>query len=254
VTPLNTLLLFAVGVGASILGSLVGLGGGFVIVPVLRIALGIPPAEAAGTSLLLVFANTASSTIGFLRGKMLDVRFALPYAIGAIPGSIIGVFAVQRATPIGFDVAYGCVLILNAILALRRRGLASRPRHEKTFAHDWRIALIAGVAIGFFSSAFGIGAGVVMIPLLLIGARMPPLVVAATSAFIVTCASPIGIVVHAVTGDVDWALTVPLVAGGLVGGGLAPAIARRISSPRLIVLLACALVLAAIGLVLRHVF
>jgi hypothetical protein len=253
VTPLNALLLFAVGVGASILGSLVGLGGGFVIVPVLRIAFGIPPAEAAGTSLLLVFANTASSTIGFLRHKMLDVRFALPYAIGAIPGSIIGVFAVQRSTPIGFDIAYGCVLLTNAILALRRRSIASRTGGDRTFAHDWRIAVIAGVGIGFFSSAFGIGAGVVMIPLLLLAARMPPLLVAATSAFVVTCASPIGIVVHALTGDVDWALALPLVAGGLVGGGIAPAIARRVSSPRLIVLLAGALILAAIGLVLRHV-
>jgi uncharacterized protein len=252
VTPLSALLLFFAGVAASILGSLVGLGGGFVIVPVLRIVFGIPPAEAAGTSLLLVFANTASSTVGFVRGKMLDVRFALPYMLGAVPGSVIGVFAVQRATPIGFDVAYGCILVTNAILALRRRSVASRHARERTFAHDWRIALLAGVGIGFFSSAFGIGAGVVMIPLLLLAARMPPLLVAATSAFIVTFASPIGVLMHALTGDVDWALALPLVAGGLVGGGIAPAIARRVSSPRLITLLAGALMLAAAGLVLRH--
>lgn len=246
--------LFAVGVGASIFGSLVGLGGGFVIIPVLRIAFGIPPAEVAGTSLLLVFANTASSTFGFHRAGNLRTRLALPYAIGAIPGSLIGVAAVNRTPGVVFDVVYGCILILNAVLALRRRTLASRPHTENTFADDWRVGLIAGVALGFFSAGFGIGGGVVMIPLLLIGARMPPRVVAATSAFVVTLTAPIGIVAHAFAHDVDWALTVPLVSGGLVGGAIAPEIARRVSSPRLITLLAIALILAALGLVLRHVF
>ena len=241
-----------IGVGASILGSLVGLGGGFVIIPVLRIAFGIPPAEAAGTSLLLVLANTASSTIGFWRTKLLDVSLSLPYAIGALPGSIAGVFAVRHTSAPVFDIVYGCVLVMNATLALRRRNMVSRAHGERGFAHDWRVGLIAGVGVGFFSSALGIGAGVVLIPLMLIAARMPPAVVAATSAFVVTLTAPIGVVAHALGGDVDWALAVPLVAGGLAGGAIAPAIAHRISSPRLITLLATALIMAAAGLVLRH--
>ncbi|GAC1571968.1 MAG: sulfite exporter TauE/SafE family protein [Candidatus Elarobacter sp.] len=247
------LALFAIGVVASIFGSLVGLGGGFVIIPVLRIAFGIPPAEVAGTSLLLVFANTASSTFGFLRAGMLRVGLAGPYAIGAVPGSIIGVEAVKRISAVTFDVAYGGVLLTLAILALRRRHVASRPEGERTFADDWRVGIAAGLVLGVFSSAFGIGGGVVMIPLLLIAARLPPHVVAATSAFVVTLTAPIGIIVHAVAHDVDWALTIPLIAGGVVGGGIAPEIARRVSSPRLITLLAIALILAAAGLILRHV-
>lgn len=248
----SLLALFAIGVGASIFGSLVGLGGGFIVIPVLRLVFGIPPAEVAGTSLLLVFANTGSSMFGFARTGMLRVRLAIPYAIGAIPGSFIGVIAVNHSPAVVFDVVYGCVLMTNAILALRRRKLASRPEGEKTFADDWRVGLVAGVGLGFFSAAFGIGGGVVMIPLLLIGARMPPRVVAATSAFVITLTAPIGIVAHVIAHDVDWAVAVPLVAGGLVGGAVAPSIARRISSPRLITMLAVALILAAIGLVLRH--
>lgn len=249
----SLLALFAIGVGASIFGSLVGLGGGFIVIPVLRLVFGIPPAEVAGTSLLLVFANTASSMFGFARGGMLRVRLVIPYAIGAIPGSLLGVVAVSHAPAAAFDILYGCVLVTNATLALRRRKIASRPDEEKTFADDWRIGLIAGVALGFFSTAFGIGGGVVMIPLLLIGARMEPRVVAASSAFVITVTAPIGIALHILAHDVDWAVAVPLVAGGLVGGAVAPSIARRVSSPRLITLLAAALILAAIGLILRHV-
>jgi uncharacterized membrane protein YfcA len=252
VTPLDALALFAVGLVASVFGSLVGLGGGFVIIPVLRIAFGVPPAQAAGTSLVMVFANTAAATYGYLRNRVVDLGLAVPFTLGAVPGSILGVVAVKRFTPTGFDVAYGCLLILLSILVLRRRGLESRPAHERTFAHDPRVGLLAGVGVGFFSSLFGIGGGVVMIPLLLIAARMPPHVVTATSAFVITLTAPVGVATHALAHDVDWVFTSPLVVGGIAGGSIGPVIAKRISSPALITLLAAALICAAIGLALRH--
>ncbi len=246
--------LFVVGLVASIFGSLVGLGGGFVIVPVLRIAYGVSPAVAAGTSLVMVLANTAAATVGYLRNGAVDLRLALPLTIGAVPGSIAGVLAVQRFTTVAFDLAYGCVLLMNAILVLRRRTLASRLPDETTFAHDWRVGVLSGFGVGFFSSLFGIGGGVVLIPLLLIAARMAPHVVTATSAFVITTTSPVGVVTHVLGGDVDWTFAIPVVLGGLVGGSLGPPIAKRVSSQRLITLLATALILAAVGLAARHLF
>jgi uncharacterized membrane protein YfcA len=252
VTPLGALALFLIGVVASIFGSLVGLGGGFVIVPVLRIAFGVEPAVAAGTSLVMVLANTAAATVGYLRNGAVDLRLAIPFTIGAVPGSIVGVIAVQRFTSVWFDVAYGFVLIMNAVLVLRRRSMTSRAAHERSFAHDGRVGVIAGFGVGFFSSLFGIGGGVVMIPLLLIGARMAPHIVTATSAFVITTTAPVGVLTHVAGHDVDWAYAIPLVLGGLVGGSIGPAIAKRVSSPRLITLLAAALIVAALGLALRH--
>jgi uncharacterized membrane protein YfcA len=251
-TPFEAGILFAIGTAASILGSLVGLGGGFVVIPVLRMAFGIPPADVAGTSLVLVLANTAASTIGFWRDGKIDVRLAIPFTLGAVPTSIIGVLAVHRFTSTGFDVAYGIMLIVLATLVLRRRG-ETRPPVVRSFAQDPRVGLAGGLLIGFFSSAFGIGGGFVMVPLLLLAARMPPILVSATSAFVITTTAPIGVIGHAVAGDIDWAVTLPLVAGGVVGGSLAPPIARRLSSPTLITLLAIALIGAAISLILRHV-
>jgi uncharacterized protein len=251
-TALGALELFAIGVAASIFGSIVGLGGGFVIIPVLRVAFGVPPAQVAGTSLIMVFANTGASTFGYLRDRVVDLRLALPFTLGAVPGSIIGVFAVKRFSPGGFDVAYGCLLIVLAVLVVRRRSVTSRPIGERTFAHDPRIGVLAGFGIGFFSSLFGIGGGVVMIPLLLIAARMPPHVVTATSAFVITTTAPVGVLTHALAGDVDWPFTLPLVAGGLLGGSIGPMVQKRVSSPTLITLLATALIVAALGLALRH--
>ena len=219
----------------------------------LRLAFGVPAAEAAGTSLVMVLANTAAATIGYLRHRVVDMRLAVPLTIGAVPGSIAGVIAVQHFSNVGFDIAYGCVLVVNASLVIRRRKAVPRPPEERTFAHDPRVGLLAGFGVGFFSSLFGIGGGVVMIPLLLIAARMAPHIVTATSALVITTTSPVGVIAHALGGDVNWRLAVPLVAGGLVGGSIGPAVARRVSSPRLTTLLAVALILAAIGFVLRHV-
>ena len=251
-TPLGALLLFVIGAAASIFGSLVGLGGGFVIIPVLRIAFGVPPAQVAGTSLILVLANTAASTIGYLRDRVVDLRLAVPFTVGAVPGSVAGVLVVRHLSPTGFDVLYGIVLVSLAVLVVKRRSVTSRAADERTWAHDPRVGVVAGVAVGFFSSLFGIGGGVVLIPLLLVAARMPPHVVTATSAFVITTTAPVGIVTHALEGHVDWVFALPLVLGGVVGGSVGPAIAKRISSPRLITLLAAALILSAIGLVLRH--
>ena len=251
-TSLSALALFFIGFAASVFGSLVGLGGGFVIVPVLRLTFGIPPAQAAGTSLLMVFANTAAASVGYLRHRMVDVPLAIPLTIGAVPGSILGVFAVKRITPAGFDLAYGILLVALSLLVIRRRTMTSRLGGERTFAHDPRVAIVAGFAVGFFSSLFGIGGGVIFVPLLLVAARMAPHIVTATSALVITTTSPVGIVTHALAGDVDWVFALPLVLGGLAGGSIGPSIARRISSPALITLLAIALIGAAAGLALRH--
>jgi uncharacterized membrane protein YfcA len=201
----------------------------------------------------MVVANTAAATFGYVRNRVVDMELAFPISLGAVPGSIAGVFAVKRFSPTGFDVAYGAVLIVLAVLVIRRRSVESRPREERSFAHDPRVGVLAGLGVGFFSSLFGIGGGVVMIPLLLIAARMPPHIVTATSAFVITLTAPVGVVTHALGHDVDWVFTAPLVLGGIVGGSIGPVIAKRVSSPALVTLLAVALVCAALGLALRHV-
>jgi uncharacterized membrane protein YfcA len=244
--------LFCCAIAASVFGSVVGLGGGFVMVPVLRVAFGIAPTIASATSLFLVFANTAAASAGFLRDKRVDVRLGLMLAIGAIPGSILGVAAVHRVTVAEFDAIYGCLLVVLAIATLRRRGIPSRPIGERTFLHSPWAAVPAGFVMGVTSSLFGVGGGIIVVPLMLIAARMPPHIAAATSSFVILLSAPVGLITHVLAGDASWLLVLPLVLGGLVGGSIGPGVARRISSPQLINLLVAAFILAAIGLVIRH--
>jgi uncharacterized membrane protein YfcA len=81
---------------------------------------------------------------------------------------------------------------------------------------------------------------------------MPPHIAAATSSFVILLTAPVGIATHVLAGDAQWNLVLPLALGGLAGGSFGPGIAKRISSPQLINLLVAAFVLAAVGLVIRH--
>jgi len=251
-TFVGLLELFGVGFFASIFGAIVGLGGGFVVIPVLRLLYGVTPSVAAGTSLLFVTANVLTSSIGYLRQKRVDLALALPLIIGGLPGSILGVGLVHQVSTRWFDVGYGCILLTLAVSLIRRRTQASRAPGERTFAHRWPVALGAGLLLGVLSSVFGIGGGIVLVPLLLIAARMAPHTVNATTGFVVLCTAPIGVAAHAYSGDVSWNAAVPLVAGGLTGGSLAPSIAKRLSSPRLVVMLIVALLAACASLVIKH--
>jgi uncharacterized membrane protein YfcA len=250
--PITFVELFLCAIAASVFGSVVGLGGGFVMVPVLRVAFSIVPTIASTTSLFLVFANTAAASAGFLRDKRVDVQLGLLLAIGAIPGSILGVAAVHRVTVVQFDAIYGCLLMILAIATWRRRGIASRPAGERTFLHSPWAAIPAGFVMGVCSSLFGVGGGIIAVPLMLIAARMPPHIAAATSSFVILLSAPVGLITHIIAGDARWLLVAPLVLGGLIGGTIGPTVAKRISSPRLIDLLVVAFILAAIGLVIRH--
>lgn len=244
--------LFVCAFAASVFGSVVGLGGGFVMTPILRVFFAIAPVLASTASLFLVFFNTAAASFGFLKEKKVDFNLAILLAAGAIPGSIIGVFASHRVTVAQFDIIYGALLVFLAVATLRRRGIASRPVGEKTFLHAPAAAIAAGIVMGVASSLFGVGGGIIVVPLMLIAARMPPHVAAATSSFVILLSAPVGIIAHVVAGDANWALIAPLALGGLAGGSFGPPIAKRISSPMLINLVIAAFIIGAIGLIAKH--
>jgi hypothetical protein len=261
----------AIGVVAATIGSLAGLGGGFLVAPILRIVFGLPPEVAAATSLVLVFANVASASVAFVRQGRVDLRLAIPMGLLAIPGSIAGAYLVKLAPAAWFDLMYAAMLSGFAVDLLCRSpqtatGAMARlpwgvPRtfHDRvsgvdfTYVESPPIAAGAGIATGFLSSFFGIGGGILVVPLLLRVFAMPAHIVSATSHMIILFSAPFGVAAHAYQGDINWADALPLAAGGLIGGQLGAAVSRRLSGIVLVRLLATVLVVAALSLVIQHV-
>jgi uncharacterized protein len=249
--------LFALALFASAFGSMVGLGGGFILVPALRLFSGLAPAEAAGTSLLLIVASGASSTFAYLMQRRVHLKVGLLIAAGGLPGGIIGAILSLHITPRLFDWILALLLFAVAIdMAWNaEKRLRGRPQHEHVHAikgMSYRAALFLGFLIGIFSSLFGIGGGVILVPTLLYFSELPIHAVSATSQFGILLTSPVGLAVHALQRDIDVNDIVPLVAGGLLGGPIGARFSLKMKSPHLLLVVAFALVAVAGSLVWRH--
>lgn len=238
---------------------MVGLGGGFIIVPVLRIFFGLSPAIAAGTSLALVVANSGSGAIAYLLARRVHVRVGLLIAAGGLPGSVLGTIIVKNLAPHLFDWLFAAFLIavaLDIVLNGEKR-LAQRDDREEVHliaGMTWGLALATGFGVGVISSLFGVGGGVVLIPSLLYFSDLPLHAITATSHFGIVLTSPVGLLAHFIEHDIDWRYVIPLVLGGLLGGPIGARLSVRVKSPRLITFVATALVIAALALVGRHIF
>ena len=250
-SALGALLIFITGAVAAVLGSLAGLGGGFLIVPVLRLFFEIPPAVAAGGALLFVFANTLAASITYVRNRVVDLPRGLTISAAGIPASIAGAYVVRFLTARNFDTVYGIFLVLVAIMVLTRRNAPPKPR-ELSKTAKIGVEILVGLFVGFVSSLFGIGGGIVLVPVMLVFFRQPIHTVAATSAFVIMLTSPTGVIAHGLYGDLDPWVGAPLFAGGLVGGGMGARLARRMHPHHLTLLIAGLLFVAALALVIKH--
>jgi len=243
---------------ASIFGSMVGLGGGFILVPILRLFFGLAPAEAAGTALVLVVANSGSGAFTYLMQRRVNVRTGLLIAAGGFPGSILGAIAVRHISGAAFDWVFAAFLAIICIDMIVNRHKRAGNRIDDHRAHiekpmSFRLAIAAGFVVGVTSSLFGIGGGVVIVPTLLYFSSLPAHAISATSHFGIVLTSPVGLAVHALQHDIRLDYIVPLVIGGLLGGPIGARLSLRLKSPHLLIFVAIALALAAISLVARHI-
>lgn len=251
--------LFATGLLASTFGSMVGLGGGFLLVPALRLFFGLAPAEAAGTSLALVVANSASGAFTYLLQKRVHVKIGVIIALGGLPGSILGALLVTHLSARAFDTILAVFLAAVAadVIFNRRKSIGNRSDSgdvTEMKGMSYRAAIAMGFFVGLVSSLFGIGGGVIVVPGLLYFSELPAHAISATSHFAIVLTSPVGLVAHALQHDIRLADVVPLVLGGLCGGPIGARLSLRLASRHLLFLVAIALIVAAVSLVARHLF
>ncbi|HYL26217.1 MAG TPA: sulfite exporter TauE/SafE family protein [Candidatus Nitrosotalea sp.] len=249
--------LFGAAFIASVAGSMVGLGGGFVLVPILRIFLGFSPAAVAGTSLVLIAANSLGGAFTYLLHRRVHVKIGLLIALGGLPSSILGAMLSLRISARLFDLLLAVILIAIAVDLVwnaekRLAGRSEIHRVHEIKGMSYRGALGLGFVVGIFLSLFGLGGGIVIIPAFLYFSELPLHAISATSQFAILLTSPPGLIVHVLQHDVVGRDVIPLVAGGLLGGPIGARLSLRLRSPQLVIAIAIALVATAITLVWRH--
>ena len=241
----DQLWLVLLGFAAGILGSMIGLGGGIIVVPVLTF-FGFPPTLAASNSLFAAFSNAVGSTVSYSRQKRIDYSLGLKLGLLCIPGTVLGAYLSSDVTPGIFKILFGLVLVSTAVYIFLRKKIETQ---EKNLTKLMIVFIIsASFFAGIISSFFGIGGGIVFVPLMLVGIGMTMKKAAPTSQFILLFASLSGIIAHSILGHPDFLQAGLLAAGAFVGGIIGARISFNIKERSLQILVSAIIIIAAIKL------
>jgi hypothetical protein len=222
---------------AGLLGSLTGLGGGVVIVPLLTLAFGVDIRYAIGASLVSVIATSSGAASAYVKEGFTNIRIGMFLEIAATLGAMCGAFLASRIHTSWLAVIFGVVLIHSAYLSLRPRHevkendrpdmLATRLRLDGSFptAEGQQTYHVHAVPTGFgllfsagaLSGLLGIGSGAVKVLAMDHFMRIPFKVSTTTSNFMigVTAAASVGIYLN--RGYIDPGLSMPVMLGVLTG-------------------------------------
>jgi hypothetical protein len=272
----NAFVLLGLGGIVGFMSGLFGVGGGFLITPLLFF-IGIPPAIAVATGANQVVASSVSGVLSHVRRRTVDFRMGLVLLSGGIVGSAVGIWVFARLSASGqvdllVQLAYvlflgviGALMLQESLRALRRRNRPGAPArrtrehsllHRMPFKVKFRTSglyisvippLLVGALVGVLSAIMGVGGGFIMVPAMIYLLGMPTKVVVGTSLFQIIFVSAFTTVAHATTSfSVDMALALLLILGGVVGAQLGAQAGLRLKAEQLRILLAL-LVLAVAG-------
>jgi uncharacterized membrane protein YfcA len=241
VSPVElTLVLFAVGVVGGWLGALLGLGGGFIVVPALTLVLGMNIRLAIGASIVAVIATSSGAAVAYVRDHMANMRIGMFLEIatstGAVTGAFLGSILVPRVLYVIFAVALG----QSAIAVARRKSLEHRPPQppdplaDKLGLHGaypdaargrvvtyrvarTKIGLLLMYVAGTVSGLLGVGSGTLKVPAMDLAMGLPIKVSTATSNFMIGVTAAASAGVYFERGDVNPLISAPVALGVLVG-------------------------------------
>ena len=242
---IDQLWLIPLGFAAGLLGSMIGLGGGIIVVPVLTF-LGFSPTVAASNSLFAALSNAIASTISYSKQKRIEYPLGIKLGLLSIPGTVLGALISTNVAPDVFKILFGFVLIASAAYIFLRKKIETR---EKTISKQMMIfAIGASFFAGIISSFFGIGGGIIFVPLMVAGMGMAMKKAAPTSQMILLFASLSGVIVHSLLGHPDFLQAGLLAIGSFIGGLVGARLSIDIKERYLQILVSVVLVIAAVKL------
>lgn len=268
--------LLASSVAAGMLGSLLGLGGGIIVIPVLTLLLGVDIRYAAGASIVSVIATSNGATVSHLKEGIANLKVGMLLETATTTGALIGAMATAAIGGRPLYVIFAIVLATSSIVMFLRRNADEAPNR---FNHPWAARLglgssfpdhatgrtihygVSGVPValglmlvaGMVSGLLGVGSGTLKVPAMDVAMRLPMKVSTATSNFMMGVTAAAGAAVHFARGDILPMVAAPVAIGVLAGAVLGARLLGRLqnSSVRMmfvLVLMAVSIQMAARGL------
>jgi uncharacterized membrane protein YfcA len=267
---------FAISIVAGVVGSLLGLGGGIVVVPALTLLLGVDIRYAIGASIVSVIATSSGAGAAYLRDRLVNIRVAMFLELATTVGALVGAFLA--------GVVGGRWLYLIFALAMAYTA-AAMWRHDETkharltrpdaLADAWRLHgtfvdpiaghqidyrvhgsrlgfALSGIA-GAMSGLLGIGGGIIKVPAMALGMGIPLKVATASSNFMIGVTAAASAGVYFARGDIDPFIAGPTALGVLAGSLLGARLMRRIQSSALRAAFSVVLIVVAVQMAIRGV-
>ncbi len=270
----NAFVVLGLGGMVGILSGMFGVGGGFLLTPLLFF-IGIPPAVAVATGANQIVASSVSGVLAHFRRRSVDIKMGIILQIGGIAGAIIGVLIFNYLKSLGqidlfvtlcyvlFLGVVGGLMFIESISALRKSNRGATPArpsrawlHALPFKTRFRtsalyISVLPPIGVGFFvgilTAIMGVGGGFIMVPAMIYLLGMPTKVVVGTSLFQIILVTGASTMLHAITNQtVDIILAILLLLGGVIGAQFGTRIGALLKAEQLRILLA-ALVLLVCG-------
>jgi uncharacterized protein len=273
----NVFVFLAMGGAVGFLSGMFGVGGGFLMTPLLIFA-GIPSAVAVGTEAAQILASSVSGALAQWRRRNVDVKMGLVLLAGGLVGSAMGVEVVKILRRVGVFDAFvaacyvtflgviGTLMMIESTRAIRQTRAGRVVSGRRPGQHNWVHGLpmkvrfnrsklyisaippvILGLFVGLLAAIMGVGGGFLMVPAMIYLLRMPTNVVVGTSLFQIVFLTAATTVLHASQNyNVDVTLAVLLMIGGVVGAQFGTVAGERLKGEQLRFLLA-AFILAVCG-------
>jgi uncharacterized protein len=275
--PVNIFLVLAMGLAVGFISGLFGIGGGFLMTPLL-IFIGISPAVAVATVATHIAASSSSGAISYWRRRAVDLPLGLMLLAGGFFGTAAGVWLFTFLRSLGqldltIGVSYvvllttvGGLMIYESVKAIVRQQQGKLVTPRRGGAHTWIHGLplkmrfkrskiyvsvipvwAIGFLIGFVGAAMGIGGGFILVPMLIYFLHVPTATVIGTSMMLTLFTMASATVMHAVTNHlVDVVLAFILMVGGVIGAQFGARAGQRMAGERLRLLLG--LLVLAVGM------
>jgi uncharacterized membrane protein YfcA len=273
----NIFVFLAMGGAVGFLSGLFGVGGGFLMTPLLMFS-GVPPAVAVGTESAQIVASSVSGAIAQWRRRNVDFTMGLVLLAGGVLGSLVGVQLVGDLRRLGlfeffvslcyvtFMGVIGALMLIESLNAMRKvsGGLVLSPR--RSGQHHWWHGLplklrfhrsklyisavppfVLGIFVGLLAAIMGVGGGFILVPAMIYLLRVPTSVVVGTSLFQITFLTAATTVLHASRNQtVDVVLAILLMIGGVIGAQLGAAAGVKLKAEHLRFLLAALVLLVGV--------
>jgi uncharacterized membrane protein YfcA len=266
--PVNMFLILAMGLAVGFISGMFGIGGGFLMTPLL-IFVGVSPAVAVASVASHIAASSASGAISYWRKNAIDPALALMLLAGGVLGTAVGVwlFTILRAVDqldllIGLSYVtllsiVGGLMVMESLRAILRsragkpvvlrrpgshvwfHGLPFKLRFKRSKMYVSAIPIwVIGFIVGFIGAVMGIGGGFILVPMLIYLLRVPTATVIGTSMVLTLVTMASATVMHAVTNHlVDAVLALILMVGGVIGAQFGARAGHKMSGERLRLLL-----------------